>query len=305
MTPETRKKLLDLSRDHDTSWLSAIDEKSDFEQRARTHSFTNEMLREQYGIDPSSPQALKVHLEGPAAELAGVDKPLEAVQSAVTGLFAESPFNMDLKLTGIESGSTVLVYEPTQRDVVEEDVLGDPSVTVSHSSAHAAAAKALAFIKNIEAHIDQPGQTAALRRAYKLSQELTKHNLTAEFAWFSHTGNARVVAITESSAEYLNELKHKQLPSSQRKVVQGIIAAVAYAEDNLYVVTVRSSLTKRAQKNEVFVQQSAFKNLDKFIGDSVSWDVETTKYIDGFGSEVSARSDYVSDKVDYSQHGLF
>ena len=114
-----------------------------------------------------------------------------------------------------------------------------------------------------------------------------------------------MVAITESSAEYLNELKHKQLPSSQRKVVQGIIAAVAYAEDNLYVVTVRSSLTKRAQKNEVFVQQSAFKNLDKFIGDSVSWDVETTKYIDGFGSEVSARSDYVSDKVDYSQHGLF
>ena len=305
MTPENRKTLLDRSQDHDTSWLNAIDERSEFEQRVRTHSFTNEMLREQYGIDPSSPQELKVHLDGPAAKLAGVDKTLEAVQSAVTGLFAESPFNINLKLTGIESGSTVLVYEPTQRDVVEEDVLGDPSVTVSHSPAHDAATEALAFLKNIEAHIDQPEQTNALRRAFKLSKELTKHDLTADFAWFSHTGNARVVAITERFAEYLNELKRKQLPSSERKVLQGIISAVAYAEDDLYVVTVRSSLTKRAQKHEVFVQQSAFKNLGKFIGDSVSWDVKTTKFTDGFGSEVSERSDFVSETVDYSQHGLF
>lgn len=306
MNLETRNYLLADFDPHADSWLDVEDTGSNFEMRVRTDEQTFDMLRHAYGLKASAKETLKVHLEGDAAELAGVDKALESVQTAVRNLFAEAPFNVELKLTGIEPGSTVLVYEPAESDVQVESVLGDDRVEVASSSASRAATEAIKFLRTVEDHSARNSNLGpALRRAHQLSQELRKLELEAEFAWRSYNGESSFTRFTNKSATFLGRLDQDIDDKVTTIGVQGPITEIALDDTGLYRVTVRSSLAPRAHRNEVLIDSSAFKSLGKFIGDVVSWSVKKTVRVDGFGETVGKRLEFVAEGVAESEPDLF
>lgn len=305
MNRETRMYLLALTDESSMAWLSVEDEGSNFKMQARTQQQTYDMLSHAYGLNPFAKETLKVHLEGEAAELAGVDKSLEAVQIAVRNLFAETPFNIELKLTGVESGSTVLVYEPAEQDVEFQRVLGDKRVEVASSQADRAATEAIDFLLKVEDHRSQNDRNAVLQRARQLSQELIKLGLEAEFAWQSCSGNMSFARFTRRGAEYLGQLGQMIESAVTRIGVQGLITEVALVGESLYKVTVRKSLAPRARKSEVLISINVFKGLGKFIGDRVSWTVEETVSVNGFGETVEKRLQFFADGIEEAEPGLF
>ena len=305
MKLETREYLLKRSNSSAESWLDVEDVGSNFEMRVRTVQQTFDMLNNAYGFESSAKETLSVHLEGTAAKLAGIDKSLESVQASVRNLFAEAPFNIELKLTGIEPGSTILVYEPAESDVRTESVLGDEQVEVTASQASRAAKDALEFLGRIEEHNAQLDWNDALRRAHLLSQDLSKLGLEAEFAWRAYNGSTSFARFTHNSADYLGHLDQILEDTVQEVRVQGLITEISLAAEGLYKVTVRTSLSTRAPKTAVLINNEAFRRLGAFIGDFVSWTAKKTVWIDGFGRQADKRVEFIAVCADQSELELF
>lgn len=305
MNPEIRKRLISHLDESDPKWLDHTAALDPLKDEALTREQTLEMFRKTYGISPSFREELKVHLSGDAAEVAGIDKDLESVQKAIRVFFAEKPFKVELKMVGTEPGSTIMVFEPTTRNIEIHNVLGDEAVEVRSSPNAAAIQNAFKLLNALEGRRSLREWGESIKSLKKLNHELKTKDLVADFAWFSSSGRTSHSRVSERSFRYLEELEQTVTDDAEKETAQGFITELALDKNDSYRVTLRNDPTPKGKKQIVSVSMEDFKHLDKFIGDRVSWIVNHERTLDSFGYVKKESLRFVAEGTTLGTEALF
>ncbi|MGW2558167.1 hypothetical protein ACWCXB_02760 [Streptomyces sp. NPDC001514] len=236
-----------------------------------------------YDPTASLDEELTVRLKGDAADRGALDfrigdallKPLR------DGVSAAARKDIELELTGLSQGSTVLHVRPKVPDFVEMDGQGEFS-HIDTSVADPAMRDLLKLVDAAENELDVRQWERMVPGLDGVVEALDKFDLSMEMRWRSLDGAVRSSSLSGRGKGYVRSLRNLELHKS-RTTVTGRITELR--ESGL--VKVKTGVSRRSAAYEVRVEPESLIDMHLELGMTVSFVVQVIKKKDKIGRERS------------------
>jgi hypothetical protein len=284
MSTSWRQRALERNRQANRHFFAELDEdhqdSDGYEEELRR--FWLEAARH-YDPTASLDEELTVRLKGDAADKGALDfrigdallKPLR------DGVSAAARKDIELELTGLSQGSTVLHVRPKVPDFVEMDGQGE----FTHIDASVADPAMRDLLKLVDAAENERDVRQWERMVPGLDgvvEALDKFDLSMEMRWRSLDGAVRSSSLSGRGKGYVRSLRNLELHKS-KTVVTGRITELR--ESGL--VKVKTGVSRRSAAYEVRVEPESLIGMHLELGMTVSFMVQVVKKKDKIGRERS------------------
>lgn len=259
----------------DVSWAEA--ERRNWLETARTFdpraSLPEELLLRLVG-DTASRAALNV-------EWGGLLKPLQAAVSAA------AKRDVGLELAGFSKGSSVLHFRAVVRESV--DLVMDGSA-VTETPLAQPARELLDAIESLEAGQDMHRWISMFEGVERLTSELDKLHLQADFRWCSRGGSVRRAYLSERGIQFAKELAETR-ESEVTKPIGGMVTELHSSGH----VKIKAGSTRRSPTWSVRVEPDTLTAMRLVLGQWVNWTVAKISSEDRLGRVKSVEYAYRGD----------
>ncbi|MFJ5291130.1 hypothetical protein [Streptomyces sp. NPDC088348] len=236
-----------------------------------------------YDSTASLDEELTVRLKGDAADKGALDfrigdallKPLR------DGVSAAARKDIELELTGLSQGSTVLHVRPKVPDFLEMGGQGEFS-HIDTSAADPAMRDLLKLVDEAENERDVRQWERMVPGLDGVVEALDKFDLSMEMRWRSLDGTVRSSSLSSRGKSYVRSLRDLEMHKS-RTVVTGRITELR--ESGL--VKVKTGVSRRSAAYEVRVEPENLIDMHLELGMTVSFVVQVIKKKDKIGRERS------------------
>lgn len=245
-------------------------------------------LAQTYDPGASLAEELLVRLVGSSAsssamrlEWEGLLKPLK--DSVVAG----PEDDVDLELCGFSKGSTVLHFRAFRRDPVE--LLGEEGPAVHETPLAAPARRFIDFVDAVEHEQDlrMYSNSTILGGVEKLSEELTKLDLVADFRFYSRGGDVRGAKLTSRGMAYVRTLNEAE-DSVSSMMVNGRVTELRESGH----AKVKLGVARNSPAFDVQFEAQALTGMRLVLGQPVSWEVSAVSTTDKLGRVQSVRYEF-------------
>ncbi|MFF0409917.1 hypothetical protein ACFYUY_05705 [Kitasatospora sp. NPDC004745] len=243
-------------------------------------------------------EELTVRLRGEAADRGALDfrvgdallKPLRE------GVSAAARKDVDLELTGVSRGSTVLHIHPKFPEIASSDA--PEIIEVDSSAADPAIRDLLKLIDAAEHEQDVRQWERIVPCLDGLVEALDRFDLSMEMRWSSLDGSVRASHLSGRGKSYVRSLRALQL-SRTKMAVTGRITELR--EKGL--VKIKTGSAKNSTAYEIRVSPEHLMSMHLELGVTVSFVVEVTKKVDKLGRPKSTEYNFV--RIGDSQEMFF
>ncbi|MFJ5099307.1 hypothetical protein [Streptomyces sp. NPDC088557] len=251
-----------------------------------------------YDPTASLHEELTVRLTGEAADEGALDfrigdvllKPLR------DGVSAAARRDIELELTGISQGSTVLHVRPKKQESPDDS--GQEEVTqIDSSPADPAIRDLLKLVDAAENEQDIRQWERMIPGLDGLVEALDKFDLSVEIRWMSLDGTVRSSSLSGRGKDYVRRLRNLDTHKS-RTVVTGRITELR----DRGLVKVKTGTSRKSAAYDVRVDQEMLYGMHLELGMNVSFVVQVIKRKDRIGRERSV--EYVFIEMGESQARL-
>ncbi|PWI43638.1 hypothetical protein [Streptomyces sp. ICBB 8177] len=297
MSTSWRERALERNRESNSRYFAELADppSSDdaYEEELRRH-----WLEAARHYDPQATlsEELIVRLRGEVAERGVLDfrvgdallKPLR------DGVAAAARKDVELELTGLSHGSTVLHVRPKVENSEEEGGLG----RVDSSPADPAMRDLLKLVNAVENEQDVRQWERIIPGLDGVVEALDKFDLSMEMRWHSVDGTVRSSNLSSRGKSYVRSLRELMTYRS-RLAVAGTITELRMSG----VVKVKTGTTRQSKAYDVHIEPDNLMEMHLELGMPVSFLIEVVKKKDQLGRERSTEYRFV--RVAESQDGLF
>ncbi len=227
-----------------------------------------------------------MRLKGEAADAGALDFRIgdALLRPLRDGVAAAARKDVELELTGISQGSTVLHVRPSVAEIVSEEN-GDELAGVDSSIADPAMRELLRLVAAAEEEQDVRQWERMIPGLDGMVQALDKFDLSMDMRWCSLDGAVRSSRLTRRGKNYVRSLRTTDLQKS-RIPVTGRITELR--ESGL--IKIKTGVARSSAAYEVRVSTDDLISMHLEIGMQVSFVVEVLKKIDKLG--VSRSTEY-------------
>ncbi|MET9568014.1 hypothetical protein ABZY34_02505 [Streptomyces virginiae] len=291
MSTSWRQRALERNREANRQFFSELgDDLGDTDgQEEELRRFWLEAARH-YDPSASLDEELTVRLKGEAADQGALDfrigdvllKPLR------DGVSAAAREEVELELTGLSHGSTVLHVRPKKAEPTE--ITGQDAISqVDSSAADPAVRDLLKLVNAAENELDVREWERMVPGLDGLVEALDKFDLSMEMRWRSLDGSVRSCSLSGRGKGYVRSLRDLAVHKS-RTVITGRITELR----DRGVVKIKTGVSRKSSAYEVRVEQENLLGMHLQLGMTVSFVVEVVKKRDKIGRERSTEYLFVA-----------
>lgn len=299
MSTSWRQRALERNREANARFFADQDSEhlteDAYEEELRRHWL--EAVRH---YDPAAQlhEELVVRLRGEAADRGALDfrigdallKPLKE------GVSAAARKEVELELTGISRGSTVLHVRPSVPEIVSED--GEDLTVVDSSVADPAMRDLLKLVDAAEQEQDVRRWERIVPGLDGVVEALDKFDLSMDMRWFSLDGTVRSSHLSRRGKDYVRSLRDTEVQKSR----MGITGRITELRES-GVVKIKTGVSRTSSAYEVRVHPESLIGMHLELGMTVSFVVEVARKTDRIGRARSTEYRFL--RVSDGQEGLF
>lgn len=299
MSTSWRQRALERNREANARFFADQDSEhlteDAYEEELRRHWL--EAVRH---YDPAAQlhEELVVRLRGEAADRGALDfrigdallKPLKE------GVSAAARKEVELELTGISRGSTVLHVRPSVPEIVSED--GEDLTVVDSSVADPAMRDLLKLVDAAEQEQDVRRWERIVPGLDGIVEALDKFDLSMDMRWFSLDGTVRSSHLSRRGKEYVRSLRDAEVQKSR----MGITGRITELRES-GVVKIKTGVSRTSSAYEVRVDPESLIGMHLELGMTVSFVVEVARKTDRIGRARSTEYRFL--RVSDGQESLF
>ncbi|MFF4747161.1 hypothetical protein QRN89_25245 [Streptomyces chengbuensis] len=279
MSTSWRQRALERNREDNARFFADQDadhlSEDAYEEELRRHWL--EAVRH---YDPAAQlhEELVVRLRGEAADRGALDfrigdallKPLRE------GVSAAARKDVELELTGVSRGSTVLHVRPSVPEVVGD---ADEDLAVVDSSiADPAMRDFLKLVEAAEKEQDVRRWERIVPGLDGVVEALDKFDLSMDMRWFSLDGTVRSSHLSRRGKDYVRSLRNTELQKSR----MGITGRITELRES-GVVKIKTGVSRTSSAYEVRVDPEALIGMHLELGMTISFVVEVSRRTDRLG----------------------
>ncbi|MFJ5103808.1 hypothetical protein [Streptomyces sp. NPDC088554] len=253
------------------------DERDDDEVEA-DHRMSRLAAAREYEPDARLDEELRLRLTGPATEGGALrfqwgDALLDPVEKAVS-VAAGTP--IQLELTGLSAGSTVIHARPvSSAHPQEQPVLDAPATSATSTGMHAFTK----LLDALEAEQDVREWVRIFDAVEAVARALDKYELELGVTWYDASGGVRSARLTERGRHYVERLRGTR-PRDQEITVSGRITELRESG----WVKVKTGTAKNAPAYDVHFEASEeLLRMRPTLGDNVHFRVRFRQHLDSVG----------------------
>ncbi|AIV35990.1 hypothetical protein [Streptomyces sp. CCM_MD2014] len=241
-------------------------------------------------------EELTVRLRGEAAERGALDFRVgdALLRPLRDGVAAAARKDVELELTGLSRGSTVLHVRPKVESSEEEANLG----RVDSSTADPAMRDLLKLVDAAENEQDVRRWERIIPGLDGVVHALDRFDLSMEMRWRSLDGTVRSSSLSSRGKSYMRSLRELKTYRS-RLAVAGTITELRMSG----IVKVKTGNTRQSKAYDVHIDPDDLMAMHLELGMPVSFLIEVVKKKDQLGRERSTEYRFV--RVAETQDGLF
>lgn len=299
MSTSWRQRALERNREANARFFADQDSEhlteDAYEEELRRHWL--EAVRH---YDPAAQlhEELVVRLRGEAADRGALDfrigdallKPLKE------GVSAAARKEVELELTGISRGSTVLHVRPSVPEIVSED--GEDLTVVDSSVADPAMRDLLKLVDAAEQEQDVRRWERIVPGLDGVVEALDKFDLSMDMRWFSLDGTVRSSHLSRRGKDYVRSLRDTEVQKSR----MGMTGRITELRES-GVVKIKTGVSRISSAYEVRVHPESLIGMHLELGMTVSFVVEVARKTDRIGRARSTEYRFL--RVSDGQEGLF
>ncbi|MBO7940314.1 hypothetical protein JTP77_030945 [Streptomyces sp. S9] len=301
MSTSWRQRALERNREANARFFADQDaehlSEDSYEEELRRHWL--EAVRH---YDPAAQlhEELVVRLRGEAADRGALDfrigdallKPLRE------GVSAAARKDVELELTGVSRGSTVLHVRPSVPEIVS-DAEGEEDLAVVDSSiADPAMRDFLKLVDAAEKEQDVRRWERIVPGLDGVVEALDKFDLSMDMRWFSLDGTVRSSHLSRRGKDYVRSLRNTEVQRSRI----GITGRITELRES-GVVKIKTGVSRTSSAYEVRVESEALIGMHLELGMTVSFVVEVARKMDRLGRARSTEYRFL--RVSDGQERLF
>ncbi|MEW2118442.1 hypothetical protein AB0945_25280 [Streptomyces sp. NPDC005474] len=243
-------------------------------------------------------EELVVRLRGESADRGALDfrigdallKPLRE------GVSASARKDVELELTGISRGSTVLHVRATVPEIVSED--NENLGVVDSSITDPAMRDFLKLIDAVEKEQDVRRWERIVPGLDGMVEALDKFDLSMDMRWFSLDGTVRSSRLSRRGKDYVRGLRNIEVQKS-RKGISGRITELRESG----VIKIKTGVSRTSPAYEVRVDPEGLFGMHLELGVTVSFVVEVLRKTDRIGRTRSTEYRFL--RISDGQESLF
>jgi hypothetical protein len=214
---------------------------------------------------------------------------LRPLQDSITSLAGEP---VELELTGVSAGSTVLHVHPQPRASDPVDINGVP---VDATSTEAPLRAFIELIRAAESESDLGQWVAAVDALGRFSRGLERLDAQADFAWSGVSGDVRSARFGETGRDYVKRM----LETTTEPTTLHVSGRVTELRES-GVVRIKTGPTKKSPAYEVKMEPDDLLGMHLEIGQTVHFVVRLEQQIDHLGQTRATDVFFVSSASGYS-----
>lgn len=248
-------------------------------------------LAQTYDPGASLAEELLVRLVGATARSSAMRLEWEGLLRPLQDAIMAGPEeDVALELCGFSKGSSVLHFRAVRREPVE--LLSDEGPGVHETPLAAPARRFLEFVDAVEHEQDlrMYSNTAVLGGIEKLSEELSKLKLVADFRFYSRGGDVRGARLTSRGMAYVQNL-NKAVETVTVMFVNGRVTELRESGH----AKVKQGVARNSPAYDVHFQTQMLTGMRLFLGQSVNWEVAVISETDKLGRVQSTRYEFRRD----------
>ncbi|MFG3077192.1 hypothetical protein [Streptomyces sp. NPDC048225] len=299
MSTSWRQRALERNREANARYFADQDSEhlsgDAYEEELRRH-----WLEAARHYDPAAQlhEELVVRLRGEAADRGALDfrigdallKPLRE------GVSAAARKDVELELTGVSRGSTVLHVRPSVPEIVSD---ADEDLPVVDSSiADPAMRDLLKLVDAAEKEQDVRRWERIVPGLDGMVEALDKFDLSMDMRWFSLDGTVRSSHLTRRGKDYVRSLRNIEVQKSK----VGITGRITELRES-GLVKIKTGVSRTSSAYEVRVDSEALIGMHLELGMTVSFVVEVARKTDRLGRARSTEYRFL--RVSDGQERLF
>ncbi|MEV7153538.1 hypothetical protein AB0N77_02770 [Streptomyces misionensis] len=248
-----------------------------------------------YEPDARLDEELRLRLTGPDTEGGALrfqwgDALLNPVENAIS-VAAGTP--VQLELTGISAGSTVVHARPVPSVVLSEPAAMDAPATSAASTGMQMLTRLLGAL---EAEQDVREWSRLFDAVDVLTRALGKYELNLGMTWYGADGDMRRAQLTERGRRYVERLRETR-PRDQEIIISGRITELRESG----WVKVKTGTARNAQAYDVhFEDPEALLRMRPGLGDNVHFRVRFRQRLDAVGIARSTEYTYLGPAAEQS-----
>lgn len=297
MSASWRQRALERNREANRQFFADLEDPPSSDDAYEEELRRNWLEAARY-YDPQATlsEELTVRLRGEAADQGALDFRVgdALLRPLRDGVTAAARKNVELELTGLSRGSTVLHVRPKVERSEEETTLS----RVDSSTADPAIRDLLKLVDAVENERDVRRWERIIPGLDGVVHALDKFDLSMEMRWRSLDGTVRSSSLSSRGKSYMRRLRELKTYRS-RLAVAGTITELRMSG----LVKVKTGTTRRAKAYEVHIEQDDLMAMHLELGMTVSFLVEEVKRTDQLGRERSKEYRFI--RVAEAQDGLF
>ncbi|MFG2951061.1 hypothetical protein [Streptomyces adustus] len=301
MSTNWRQRALERNREANARFFADQDaehlSEDAYEEELRRHWL--EAVRH---YDPAAQlhEELVVRLRGEAVDRGALDfrigdallKPLRE------GVSAAARKDVELELTGVSRGSTVLHVRPSVPEIVSDAEDEEDLAVVDSSIADPAMRDFLKLVDAAEKELDVRQWERIVPGLDGVVEALDKFDLAMDMRWFSLDGTVRSSHLSRRGKDYVRSLRNTEVQKSR----MGITGRITELRES-GVVKIKTGASRTSSAYEVRVDPEALMGMHLELGMTVSFVVEVARKMDRLGRARSTEYRFL--RVSDGQERLF
>jgi hypothetical protein len=248
-------------------------------------------LAQTYDPGASLSEELLVRLVGDTARSSAMRLDWEGLLRPLQDAVVAGPEDdVALELCGFSKGSSVLHFRAVRRDPVE--LMSEEGPGVHETPLAAPARRFIDFVDAVEHEQDlrMYSNTAVLVGVEKLSEELSKLNLVADFRFYSRGGDVRGAQLTSRGMAYVRTLNEAE-ETVTAMFINGRITELRESGH----AKVKQGVARNSPAYDVHFETQTLTGMRLFLGQSVNWEVSVISETDKLGRVQSTRYEFRKD----------
>lgn len=245
-------------------------------------------VAQSYDAGASLAEELCIRLVGDTATSSGLrlewDGLLRPLQEAVSAGTSE---DVSLELSGFSKGSSVLHFRAVRRDPVE--MFSDEGPAFRETPLAGPARRFIDFVDAVENEQDvrMYSKSAMLGGIEKLSDELSRLHLVADFRFYSRSGDVRGAKLTSRGMDYVKAL-HDSEETTATVPVSGRITELRESGH----AKVKQGVARNSPAFDVHFDAQTLTGMRLVLGQSVNWLVAVVSTKDRLDRVQSTRYEF-------------
>ncbi|MFE7858698.1 hypothetical protein [Streptomyces sp. NPDC057403] len=299
MSTNWRQRALERNREANARFFADQDSEH-LSEEAYEEELRRHWLEAVRHYDPAAQlhEELVVRLRGEAADRGALDfrigdallKPLRE------GVSAAARKDVELELTGVSRGSTVLHVRPSVPEIVVDT---DVDIAVVDSSiADPAMRDFLKLVDAAEKEQDVRRWERIVPGLDGVVEALDKFDLAMDMRWFSLDGTVRSSHLSRRGKDYVRSLRNTEMQKSK----MGITGRITELRES-GVVKIKTGVSRTSSAYEVRVDPEALIGMHLELGMTVSFVIEVARRTDKLGRARSTEYRFL--RVSDGQEQLF